>query len=79
MKVIVKEVIEHYHVIDVDDEINIDDFYAVLDNTNVSAGIEELMERMDELCDRLGTSCQLHRDGAGQETTSMEIEDEYDE
>ena len=38
MKVIVKEVIEHYHVIDVDDEINIDDFYAVLDNTNVSAG-----------------------------------------
>ena len=79
MKVIVKEVIEHYHVIDVDDEINIDDFYAVLDNTNVSAGIEELMEGMEELCDRLGTSCQLHRDGAGQETTSMEIEDEYDE
>lgn len=79
MKVIVKEVVEHYHVIDVDDEINIDDFYAVLDNTNVSAGIEELMEGMDELCDRFGTLCQLHRDGAGQETTSMEIEDEYDE
>ena len=79
MKVIVKEVIEHYHVVDVDDEINIDDFYAVLDNTNVSAGIEELMEGMDELGDRLGTSCRLHRDGAGQETTSMEIEDEYDE
>ena len=79
MKVIVKEVIEHYHVIDVDDEINIDDFYAVLDNTNVSAGIKELMEGMDELCDRFGTSCRLHRDGAGQETTSMEIEDEYDE
>ena len=37
------------------------------------------MEGMDELCDRLGTSCRLHRDGAGQETTSMEIEDEYDE
>ena len=34
---------------------------------------------VDELCDRLGTSCRLHRDGAGQETTSMEIEDEYDE
>ena len=79
MKVIVKEVIEHYHVIDVDDEINIDDFYAVLDNTNVSAGIEELMEGMDELCDRLGPSCRLHSDGAGQETTSMDIEDEYDE
>ena len=79
MKVIVKEVIEHYHVIDVDDEINIDDFYAVLDNTNVSAGIEELMEGMDELCDRLGKSCRLQRDGARQETTSMEIEDEYDE
>lgn len=79
MKVIIKEVVEHYHVIDVDDEMSIDDFYYTLDNTNVSGGIEELMERIDEICDRCGISCRLHKDGAGQETTSMEIEDEYDE
>jgi len=79
MKVIIKEVVEHYHVIDVDDEISTDDFYDILDNTNVSRGIEELMEGIDKLCDRYGTTCRLHKDGAGQETTSMEIEDKYDE
>ena len=75
MKFLVKETIEHYHVIDVDDDYSAEEFINELYGTNPREGMDAVKEMLESLC----VEFKIQENQAGEETTSIEIIDEYDE
>lgn len=75
MKFLVKETIEHYHVIDVDDDYDVEEFINDLSGINPREGMDAVKEMLENLC----VEFKIRENQAGEETTSIEIIDEYDE
>lgn len=75
MKFLVKETIEHYHVIDVDDDYGTEEFINDLSGINPREGMGAVKEMLESLC----VEFRIQQNQAGEETTSIEIIDEYDE
>ena len=75
MKFLVKETIEHYHVIDVDDDYSAEEFINDLSGINPREGMDAVKEILESLC----VEFKIQENQAGEETTSIEIIDEYDE
>ena len=75
MKFLVKETIEHYHVIDVDDDYSAEEFVNDLSGINPREGMDAVKEMLENLC----IEFKIQENQAGEETTSIEIIDEYDE
>lgn len=75
MKFLVKETIEHYHVIDVDDDYSAEEFINDLSGINPREGMDAVKEMLENLC----IEFKIHENQAGEETTSIDIIDEYDE
>lgn len=75
MKFLVKETIEHYHVIDIDDDYGFEEFINDLSGINPREGMDTVKEMLESLC----IEFKIQENKAGEETTSIEIIDEYDE
>ena len=75
MKFLVKETIEHYHVIDVDDDYSAEEFINDLSGVNPREGMDAVKEMLGSLC----IEFKIHENQAGEEAASIEIIDEYDE
>lgn len=79
MKLILKETVERYHVVDLDDEYGLDAFTKDVASLNVAQGMEVVEELLEDIRRQYGSECKVEYDKAGMETTSIEIIDEYDE
>lgn len=78
MKVIVKETVEHYHVVDLGDNYTIGKFEEDLAKLPPESGLEGIKDLLIELT-YYGINSKYQEDGAGKETTLIEVVDEYDE
>ncbi len=79
MKLILKETVERYHVIDLDDGYDVDSFIDDIANLNPVQGIEAVEEMLEDMRQQYGIEYNVEHDKAGMETTALEIIDEYDE
>jgi len=79
VKLILKETVERYHVIDLDDSYDIDAFIDDVANLSPIQGIEAVEEMLEDMRQQYGTEYNVEHDKAGMETTALEIIDEYDE
>lgn len=78
MKVIVKETVEHYHVVDLGDNYTMGEFEEDLRKFPIQDGVDSIKELIAEL-EHYGIEAKVTEDGAGKETTLIEVVDEYDE
>ena len=78
MKIVLKETIERYHVVDLND-YDSNAFADAVSHINPRLGIDAIKELIDELQRLYGIEGMIQEGGAGQETTLIEVVDEYDE
>lgn len=78
MKILLKETVEHYHIVDLDD-YDTAVFVNKIQRINPKRGFEEIKDLIDDLQRLYGVNVTIHENGAGQETTSIEVVDEYEE
>lgn len=79
MKLILKETVERYHVVDLDEGYDPDEFIEDLASLNPAQGMEVVEEMIEDICRQYGFNCKVEYDKAGMETTAFEVVDEYDE
>lgn len=78
MKIILKETVEHYHIVDIDD-YDVEAFAGAVSRLNPQRGIESVNDLINELQRLYKVDCAVRENAAGKETISMEVVDEYDE
>lgn len=78
MKIVVKETVAHYHVVDIGEDYTIGEFEEDLCKFPMKGGIESIKDLIAEL-EHYGIEAKVTENGAGQETTMIEVVDEYDE
>lgn len=79
-KFVIKETVNHYHEVEIDEELDIEDIVACANASSrlYNTGYEALEDKLKQYKERYGFDYNVKPNYCGTEIVNMEVEDEVD-